>query len=286
MLISVYITTKNRLPLVKRAVQSIVGQSYKHIELIIVNDGSTDGTREYLNDLAMSHNFIKVINNDRSLGAPASRNRAIEVAGGTYITGCDDDDFFLEDRLESFVAALTQDKFNQAAALYSDFVVLNKFGKRNVNLPDCVDVFEISKANKVGCQIFIRLECLRAIGGFDLDMPAWQDFELWYRIIIAYGAMMKVTGATYCVDESHEFERISAGKNERVLKAYKIFCKKHFDTLAERDRFFLYLNYLAYPQVKVSVFHFIEAARFRCLSTLAKVVVAKLFRYRNWGRVR
>src|SRR4030067_1733348 len=103
MLVTVYIPTKNRLELLQRAIKSVQTQTYPNIELIVVDDGSTDGTREYLEKEVGVGNF-KAIFHDKSLGACATRNAAIKSSRGELITGLDDDDYFLSDRrIELFV---------------------------------------------------------------------------------------------------------------------------------------------------------------------------------------
>ncbi|MCG2794063.1 MAG: glycosyltransferase [Weeksellaceae bacterium] len=89
--VTIYIPTKNRLALLKKAVDSVLRQTYTNWELIVVNDASTDGTKDYLDDLSKSNPKVKVIHHHESLGACVSRNDAIFSATGTFITGLDDD---------------------------------------------------------------------------------------------------------------------------------------------------------------------------------------------------
>jgi glycosyltransferase involved in cell wall biosynthesis len=80
MLVSVYLPTKNREALLRRAVESVLTQSYTTLELVVVDDGSTDGTRGYLDTVRTADSRIWVIRNETSLGAPLSRNLAIRDA--------------------------------------------------------------------------------------------------------------------------------------------------------------------------------------------------------------
>src|ERR1043165_8142510 len=89
--VSVYMPTKNRRAIASEAIESVLNQSYPNIEQIIVNDGSTDDTFEYREALAQRDSRVTVIHNEQSIGAPRSRNRAIERASGEFITGLDDD---------------------------------------------------------------------------------------------------------------------------------------------------------------------------------------------------
>ena len=74
MLVSIYLPTKNRQALLRRAVESVLTQSYTTLELIVVDDGSTDDTQSYLDTVRTADSRIRVIRNETSLGAPLSRN--------------------------------------------------------------------------------------------------------------------------------------------------------------------------------------------------------------------
>jgi len=78
-LVSVYMPTKNRLALLKQAIESIISQSYPNIEILIVDDGSTDGTYQYLCDLKNSMPSLQVFRHEKSIGACAARNLAIST---------------------------------------------------------------------------------------------------------------------------------------------------------------------------------------------------------------
>ena len=70
---------------------------------MVVNDGSTDSTRIYLDQLQIADARVKCIHNESSVGAPGSRNMAIQIASGEFVTGLDDDDYFHRDRLQALV---------------------------------------------------------------------------------------------------------------------------------------------------------------------------------------
>ncbi|ENM5895056.1 glycosyltransferase family 2 protein, partial [Vibrio mimicus] len=104
--VSIYMPTHNRANLVVRAVESVLKQSYKNIELIVVDDGSSDNSYELLSKI--KDNRLIILRNDKPKGACYSRNRAIEQATGKYITGLDDDDYFNENRIEILLRAFDE----------------------------------------------------------------------------------------------------------------------------------------------------------------------------------
>ncbi|HFM1980436.1 TPA: glycosyltransferase family 2 protein, partial [Escherichia coli] len=89
----------------KRAIHSVLLQDYKNIEILICDDSSTDGTADYVNELIAEGKNIRYFCTERQSGACAARNMGIFSAKGEFITGLDDDDEFMPDRISSFVSA-------------------------------------------------------------------------------------------------------------------------------------------------------------------------------------
>ena len=101
MLVSVIITTKNREHLLPRAVESVLSQTHKEIELIVVDDGSTKPVT-----LNYSDPRLRVLRNDLCVGLPEARNRGFRAAQGKYFAMLDDDDFYFPEKIASQVAYL------------------------------------------------------------------------------------------------------------------------------------------------------------------------------------
>lgn len=98
--ISIVMSTFNRADYLPAAIESILNQTFKDFEFIIVNDGSTDNTDTVLNAYARQDSRIKILKNKTNQGLINSLNRGLDLARGTYIARMDDDDFSLPHRLE------------------------------------------------------------------------------------------------------------------------------------------------------------------------------------------
>ena len=185
MLVSVYLPTKNREALLRRAVESVLTQSYKTLELVVVDDGSTDGTPSYLDTVLTADSRVRVIRNETSLGAPLSRNLAIRDARGEFITGLDDDDYFHPQRITAFVAQwqLHDQIGERFSCLFSQEVAERGSERCASARPGSVRWEDLFFSNVIGNQIFTRRETLIAAGLFDLEMPAWQDLDLFIRVL-------------------------------------------------------------------------------------------------------
>lgn len=233
-LVSVYIPTKNRLDLLKRAVCSVLIQNYKNIELIVVNDGSTDGTGAYLKELEKSQENVRVIHNESSKGACFCRNLAIKQANGYFVTGLDDDDFFLQNRIDEFVKCWGDGSY--AKALYSSHSVILKAGFiKSIHRKDNPSRNEHFLGNKIGNQVFSTKDNYIEAGLFDVNLPIFQDFEFWLRFL-RLGPIRRVNNFSYVFDHTHESLRISNSKSDIVKSTVNYIIKKHDLNFKQRLR--------------------------------------------------
>lgn len=229
-LISVYITTHNRAELVSRAVNSVLAQDYQNFEIIIVDDASSDGTRELLQKFYGHNPKVRILNLDNPSGACHARNVAIEHASGELTTGLDDDDEFLPHRLSSLYAAF-DDKYSFVCSGYTwNYGYKNR--ERFVSERD-IDLNAILNINEASNQVLAKTERLKAVGGFDVKLVSCQDYDLWVRLILEYGSAKRIAGPTYIVNAGHDKPRIS-GKNNR-LEGYAQFYDKHQILMTERN---------------------------------------------------
>jgi len=253
-LVSIYVPTKNRLGLLTRALNSVLAQSYRQLELIVVSDGSTDGTCDYVRALS-SDIQIRLIHHEQSQGACAARNLAIEAATGRFITGIDDDDVFMPDRIERFVRQWQAlEEQGQRFSCLFDRRIVNAGG--SVMLWDTeaqVDLAAILETNAIGNQVFTTPERLKQIGMFDAAMPAWQDWETWVRLVRAFGPAISICSNTYLMDISHEFERITLKSPERIISAAQLFYDRHCQ---RRNMAGLLRSLAGYEQIKLSASDF------------------------------
>jgi glycosyltransferase involved in cell wall biosynthesis len=218
-LVTAIIITHNRIGRLKRAIKSVLAQTYNNIELIIVNDGSKDGTREYLDELIGSNPEIKVIHHDIAKGACAARNSGIYAASGTYVAGLDDDDEWLPERIEK-LRKLYSSVYSFA---YASDCVITDVGRFDIIREGeaCLDA--ILQGNIVGNQIFTETYKLRAIGGFDIALPAAQDWDVWIRLIQAHGVAIGSSSVLQNIYQENS-DRISTS-SRRTSGYWKLYCK-------------------------------------------------------------
>lgn len=221
-LVTVYIPTYNRLELLKRAVESVRNQTYKNIEIIIVDDCSKDGTHKYLEEISRQDSRIRYFIKEKNSGACVSRNIAIENAQGEFITGLDDDDYFFKTRVSDFIS--NKEKLKEYKFLCSRYYFKSqkeeKKGKIEIFKPNIIKAKDLLTLNYVGNQIFCKTLVLKEVL-FNENLQAWQDLYTWYKLLDQDNSKAFIINSyTYVVDFSHEHERIS---KKSLIKFEKVF---------------------------------------------------------------
>jgi glycosyltransferase involved in cell wall biosynthesis len=176
--VSIYLPTHNRRALLERALRSIFAQTWQNYEIIVVDDGSSDGTREYLSRLA-ADSRVRVFRFDTPRGAQLVRNYALALARFDLVTGLDDDDEWLPDRLGQMVAALGP---NIGFVAASDIIECDDGTRHVARRPAHITHDALLRRNIVGNQVLTRRADILACGGFDESLAASQDYDLWIRL--------------------------------------------------------------------------------------------------------
>lgn len=275
-LVTVYIPTHNRAALVKRAIMSVINQTYANIEIIVVDDGSRDDSLHVLNELASQYSNLMVLSHEKPKGACAARNLAIDHAKGLFVTGLDDDDEFLPHRVKDFV-----DNYDSKYSFLSatDIQVEGEKRTKRIDSRSFVNWLDIKKKNYIGNQIFIERSRLTSTLRYSEDMPAWQDYDLWFRLIKEYGTACRINNYSYLVDISSANLRISTSSN-----AYHGFCKfieRHRADLTAAQINNQVVNDLYNRRVKLTFFETIRS--FKSLYTAKRLLL--LFFLANYPQV-
>lgn len=181
---TIIIATYNRQKLLSEAIDSVLSQSYKNFELIIVNDCSTDNTLEYLSTLTNEN--IKVFSNKKNMHVSYSRNFGIDNAGGEWIVFLDDDDTMMSNKLEVLYSAIQ--KYENITFIHHS-VLIDYVGdnKKRISSNSASNNYrdDILTTNIIGTpnHVCIRKDILISVGGFDLELNSSEDYELWIRIL-------------------------------------------------------------------------------------------------------
>lgn len=187
MTVTVLMAVRNGLPYVEEAVESVLRQTFQDFELVIVEDASTDGTRERLR--AFTDPRIRLVCNDSQQGQTRSLNRGLEFAKSRYVARIDADDICLPQRLETQVRFL--DENPKIAVVGSRWIGLSPSGKplgtRGNALSD--DGSFLGRLLRGDCPLYhttvmFRKEAMEQAGGYDAAFKIGQDYDLWARMAV------------------------------------------------------------------------------------------------------
>jgi GT2 family glycosyltransferase len=207
--VSVIIPTYNCARYLPEAIDSVLAQTYRDFEIIVVDDGSTDDTPDVL---ARYGEAILVIRQPNQ-GRGAARNAGILAARGQYIAFLDADDLWLPEKLEKQVALLRARA--GAGWVYSDHALLDANGGRGegflrlYGIRPAPDGGRMLPALLKACvaqtgTVVVRAECFRKVGLFDVSFRRSQDYDMWIRLACHF--------ETACVDEVLALYRQHAGQ--------------------------------------------------------------------------
>ena len=183
--ISVIIPTYNRKHTLKRAIQSVYIQSLPPFEIIVVDDGSNDGTKEWVKRRYPDIKYIY----QKNTGVSSARNKGIKIARGDWIALLDSDDEWLPNKLEEQINEIKSNL--DVKILHSNEIWIRngvrvnqmkkhkKFG--GYIFEKCLDICRISPSS-----IMLKKEIFDEVGTFDESLKVCEDYDLWLRITSKY----------------------------------------------------------------------------------------------------
>lgn len=226
-LVSVIIPTYNRGRLILDSVNSVLNQTYKNIELIVVDDCSTDDTKEIIESI---NDFrIKYIKLEKNSGACVARNSGIERATGEFIAFNDSDDLWIPEKICRQLDFLNKNNADIVLCKMECRTPENKFIHNfpNIEKDKQISFIELLKYNSASTQtLFGKTECLKNIM-FDATMPRLQDWDEVLRLSLKFRVFYqnKILVQTFFQKDS-----ISTHPEKGVLAMEMLF-EKHKDAI-------------------------------------------------------
>ena len=180
--VSVIIPTYNRAQKVVRAVTSILDQTFKDYTIIVVDDGSDDGTEATLEPLRA---HLHIISHPRNLGVSAARNTGIRAAKSPLIAFLDSDDYWLPKKL-AVQTGLFRDNQEAVACQTEEIWIRNgrrvNPGKKHLKPSGDIFLPSLRRCMVSPSAVMLKRSLLDKVGFFDEDLPACEDYDLWLRI--------------------------------------------------------------------------------------------------------
>ncbi|NQN88213.1 glycosyltransferase family 2 protein [Streptococcus suis] len=280
--ISVIIPNFNRQQLIQRAIESVNQQNYSNVEIIVVDDKSTDQSVSVIQNLQKQQDNLLLFVVEENSGANACRNLGVEQAKGEYIAFLDSDDYFLPTKLEKQVKILQERP-------EVGFVVTG-FGAKGVHtLPEgMIPLKETIKQNNLGgfSTLMVRKALFHQVGGLDNKLLSCQDWDLFLKLLqVSQGYKLAEDLVAYEVQED------SISKNStKVIQGYQIVSQKArainqtLQVLPEKDllayqEYYLAMRYFKLGKIKETRQHLMKSLQIQIKTIPALYWVSSLFGY-------
>lgn len=177
-LVTIVLPTYNRAPRLEAAIESCLGQSYSDIELIVVDDGSTDHTSEIVTTAMARDSRVRSLR-QQNQGLPRALNAGFQASKGEFLTWTSDDNQYRETAVEIMVRGLIERP--DVGLVYCDYELVNDLGEivLRESHPDPRRLF---RTNCVGACFLYRREVYLTVGEYNPDFFLAEDYDYWLRV--------------------------------------------------------------------------------------------------------
>jgi len=234
--VSVIIPTYNRADFLESSIASVLSQTYKDFEIIVVDDNSCDRTHEVVKNIKDQR--MKYIRHSKNKGPSAARNTAILSAKGEYISFLDDDDEWIPEKLQKQVELLEKCE-PKICGIYSNRLVVDKLSNQIVSssLPSSKVrgnlLSQLAIHNQINtCTVLLRKRCLDEVGLFDETISYMEDRDLWIRLSLNWD--FEYINEPLTMTYVHKHGHLSARLKEQVEGREKLL--ERYSNLFNRNR--------------------------------------------------
>ena len=233
--ISVVICSYNRAAYLPKSINSVLSQSFKDFEIIIVDDASSDNTSEVVAEIAKKDARVKYFKNEQNLGISKSRNRGVSLSGGEYIAMLDSDDYWIDNnKLQKQLELLGTDKI---ALVGTGIILVNENGeelKKDIfNIDDSSIRSKILSKNQFAQSSILFIKSVfNECGGYDESLVVCEDLDLWLRFGQKYNFANLPEPMTAYLMHSSGISKQNRKKiviaTDRIIDKYKSFYPNYF----------------------------------------------------------
>ncbi|CAL68227.1 glycosyltransferase family 2 protein [Christiangramia forsetii] len=219
-LVSVIMPAYNSEVFITESIQSVIRQTYPNWELLIIDDASSDTTKQIVQKFSSEDERIKLLKNSTNAGTHHSRNKGIKAASGNFIAFLDADDQWKPQKLEKQLKVLSKPN---VAACFSSYELINEKGaslQKKIQALPVLDYDKLLKANYVGNLTGIyNVSILGKV--YCPDIPKRQDWALWLKVIEEGGPIEGIAEslAVYRIRKNS----ISTNKLEMLKYNFKVY---------------------------------------------------------------
>lgn len=182
--VSVIIPTHNRAERLEKAIQSVLAQTYSNVELIVIDDGSTDNTSEILEKYDPQIKHYSILHS----GVSAARNIGIKKASGEWLAFLDSDDYWLEEKLEKQLKFMVEKDYlvSQTGEKWLRDGNWVMKGERHRKHNGWIFKYCLPLCVVTPSAVIMDRKVIDDVGYFDESLPACEDYDMWLRVALKY----------------------------------------------------------------------------------------------------
>lgn len=231
-LVSIVLPTFNGERFLRQSIESCLNQSYSNIELIVVDDCSTDSTSEIIKFYERIDKRVKAITNERNLNLPASLNRGFEHANGTYLSWTSDDNHYGPNAISTLVKNL---KTTNADIAYSSYYFIDEAGKRLDKYGGIPE--ELLFSCSPGASFLYKKIVHEKLKGYDASKFRMEDMDFWLRAAAYFKFSYMDSPETYFYRKHPGSLSSAIYSDENVYQQYRKDHGSSFKTLLNESLF-------------------------------------------------
>ena len=292
-LVSIVIPVYNGENFLSEAINSALSQTYSHIEVLVINDGSTDKTE----DIALSYGDKIRYYSKENGGVSTALNLGISKMHGDYFSWLSHDDLYLPEKIAEAISAIETSCNSSTDIVYSDYTIIDKSGDTIAvtdirhKYPDAdltFGMFPLLKQMLNGCSMLIHKSHFIRVGVFDETLRATQDYDLWFKmcqgVTFVYLNKPLVAMREHGAQVTHSYERNRVESDELWLKMLKHITREDTIRLGKTENYFWnnqidFLSYTPYKDASAyakSKLKEVGGTRIYTASSILRLVVYKI----------
>lgn len=221
--VSVVMPCYNSAAFIEEAIRSVMAQTVMDWELIVLDDGSRDGTCEIVEKLAAGDSRIRLVRSIENMGVARARNRGFDLCSGSYVALLDSDDIWHPEKLEVQLARMEQTGAGLSCTAYAIVGADGQKVRNDVKVPEQITFEELLKVNRIGCStVMLAVEILKE-HRFNTSFYH-EDYVLWLQLlragVKAVGCPQVLVDWRY-IANSRSFDKRKAAKNRwKIYREY------------------------------------------------------------------
>ena len=268
MKVSIMVLTFNRSKLLKETIDSILNQTFKDFEIIVVDNYSSDNTEEIIN----SYNDIRIryFKNRNNGLLSINRNFAIKKSKGEFIAICDDDDLWFPQKLEKQLLEFNKDK--EIGLVCTNGFIFNNMGlqkKMNKSKTKYISLKDLLKGNTIiCCSVMIKKSFLDNVGIFDESKEIFtaEDYELWLRISKKHKIKYIDTVLVKYRLHNNALQNTYLTEKNTLKIFYNVYKKLLYKKIIDNKTYKKSLKRLKYKKFRFKIFNFFCRIKYNILN--------------------